>query len=158
MHFGDAIISLADEDFSPPWLSRQHLMLRIAEYTNVLHVTPPMQADQVVPRLRSSGVRSVLPRSTVIVPSLVHLDPGGCFPRFFESHPRLNAVSMAARIRLLQTHLRRRGWKGRRAVFVWNPDFHDYFGRFRESISFFHCVDYFPNYWLANTRRHAQSL
>lgn len=152
------VISFAWEDFEGPWLSRQFLMRQIADLANVLHITPEMRADQIVPKARIQGIRSIFPRLREITPSLIHLQPGGCFPRFYESHDWLNFLSLAGRVHVAGACLRRRGWTGSRALYIWNPDFHEYFGRTGESVSFFHCVDYYPDYWPAGSVDHANSL
>jgi len=142
------IVSFAWEDFNGPWLSRQYITTSLAKQVPVLYVTPEQKFDAVINGFRDSGHRKPLrARQTEIRDNLVHLDPGGMFPRFYETRATLNNLTRRLRMDQINRAVKSRGWPDKKILYVWNPDFHDVFGHLDETLSIFHCVDYFPHYF-----------
>jgi hypothetical protein len=142
------IVSFAWEDFNGPWLSRQYIMTSLAKRAPVLYITPEQRFDAVMAGLRDPQNRKpFLARQTRIRDNLVHLDPGGVFPRFFESRTTLNRLTRRLRMNQINRTVKSLDWPEKKILYVWNPDFHDVFGQMDETVSIFHCVDYFPHYF-----------
>jgi len=153
------IVSFAWENFDGPWLSRQYIATSLAKRMPVLYVTPEQRFDAVIAGLRSPATRKpLLARTTPIRDNLVHLDPGGVFPRFYETKTALNRWSGRQRMNRINRTVASLGWPGKKIVYVWNPDFHDVFGGLGETLSIFHCVDYFPHYFREGTPHRKVSI
>jgi len=151
-------LSFAWEGFEGAWLGRHFLLRRLAERAHVLHVTLPMAADQLPRAILRGKSGTVLPRTDQVAPHLVHLRPGGVFPRFHRTRSGLQRLSNRGRMWLIEQQLKRRDWSGRRVLYVWNPDFHEMFGHADEDVSVLHCVDYYPGYFGEGTPDHARTL
>ena len=153
------IVSFAWEDFDGPWLSRQYIMTSLAKQAPVLYVTPEQRFDAVMKGLRDQKNRKPLRSSqTKIQDNLVHLEPGGVFPRFYESRTTLNRLTRRLRMNRINRTVRSLGWPDKKILYVWNPDFHDVFGGLDETVSIFHCVDYFPHYFPAGSGPREKSI
>jgi glycosyltransferase involved in cell wall biosynthesis len=140
-------VSFAWESFDGPWLSRQYLMREIAARSPVVYVTAELLMDAALTELKRGRLGELLPRTKTIAPNLVHLRPGGLFPRFYHTRERLNRWSAAGRARLIDRVIRARGWPRERLLYVWNPDFQAAFEALGAWPSIFHCVDYYPYYY-----------
>ena len=153
------IVSFAWEDFNGPWLSRQYIMTSLARQAPVLYVTPEQRFDAVMAGLGDPKNRKpFLASQTKIQDNLVHLDPGGVFPRFYESRTTLNRWTHRLRMNRINRTVRSLGWPDKKVLYVWNPDFHDVFGGLDETVSIFHCVDYFPHYFREGTAYREKSI
>lgn len=152
-------ISFAWDDFDDPWLTRQYIMNELSKQGKVLYFTLSPAFDEIMTALKSfQGLSKYFPRITEINPSLKHIKAGVFFPRFFIRRQRLNRFSEMLKSWFINAYIFLKNWKGKRVLYIWNPDYYLNFESIKHDLSIFHCDDYFPNFYKEGSPEHARML
>lgn len=130
---GHDIISFGDMQWDGPWMSRHHIVSRLARTSRVINVSPPLYIRDLL-KGRKDHSQTLLQ----VAPNLWQYQPPWFLPR---THRRRAA-------RLLETlqalHLRRT-WSrlGFRApiYYVWHPSYLGLLNRLPRSFTCYHCYD-----------------
>lgn len=142
------IIAFALDSFGGPWLSRQFIATHLSQQAKVLYSTPERQFDTLLKNIKSNNKSEpFFAQKALITENLVHLTPGGVFPRFYDTRTALNALSHHLRMERINRTVRSMNWPAEKVIYSWDPAFHEVFGSLDESVSIFHCIDYFPHYF-----------
>ena len=140
-------VSCCIEPWESPWLSRQHVMSRMARRHRVVVVNPEPTMDQARSRgFRGEGRGSVQP-----------IGPGLFAYRHPDFLPKIYASSTADRLTAegrawwMRRTLDQMGFRNR-ILYLWHPRFWPLIGRTGERCSVLHCHDYYPAFFPQGSR------
>jgi glycosyltransferase involved in cell wall biosynthesis len=137
-YFADVgVIGLPPEAWGGPWMSRHHVLTRLATYFNVIWCNPALDWRRA--RQRRTLPSQVIHHGTTFTPGFTIYDPGKWLPRFYRPY-FLARLTERQRLSRAQRFLHKQGCR-KLVLSLWSPQQEPALNMINHDLSCYHIDD-----------------